>query len=78
MITNNGYQIVKMERTSEPGSQERGFAIAQAINPETPSQWVTWRYVKDCGFGFFSGNYFSVERMAYKDFYRRLMEKYNF
>lgn len=79
MITNAGYQIVKMEETTKPGAQKRGFAIAQAIDPKTPAQWVTWRYVMDTdGPNFFSGNYFSVEKMAYHDFYRRLMEAYEF
>lgn len=78
MIQVHGYEIVKLECVTPIGSQERGIAIAKAINPDRPCQWVTWRYVKDNGFDFYSGNYFDVERLAFRDYYRRLMEEYDF
>lgn len=77
MIINNNYEIIKIERTTKQDTQEKGIALGKAISPKQPSQYVTWRYVKDNNeFYFYSGNYFAVEKMAYKDFYKRLMDEY--
>lgn len=78
MLTNQGYEIIQSEATSRPGERETGIAIARALNHGAPSQWVTWRYTVDGdGFYFFSGNYFSVEQLAFRDYHRRLMEEYD-
>lgn len=78
MLTNQGYEIVLMEKTVRGNLKERGIAIARALDPKAPSQWVTWRYTVDGdGFYFFSGNYFSVEQLAFRDYHRRLMEEYD-
>lgn len=78
MIVNQGYEIIQSEMTSRPGEREAGVAIARALDPKAPSQWVTWRYaVRGDGFDFASGNYFSVRRMAFRDYHHRLMEEYD-
>lgn len=78
MLTNQGYEIIQSEATSRPGERETGIAIARALNPGAPSQWVTWRYaVRGDGFDFASGNYFSERRMAFRDYHRRLMAEYD-
>lgn len=78
MVVNQGYEIIQSEATSRPRERESGIALARALSPEAPSQWVTWRYaVGDHGFDFSSGNYFSARRMAFRDYHRRLMEEYD-
>lgn len=74
-LTNEGYTIRSMTRTSRKAAREEGVALAcQGTNA-----WVTWGYTRqaDGTPDFFWGHYFSGEREAKADFYRRLAEEFS-
>lgn len=78
-MTNAGYKILELHQTSKPGEITRGFALAQAVSPKTPCQWVTWRYIDLDDSGepdFYSGNYWGSEQTARTDLHQRISDSY--
>lgn len=75
-MTNAGYTIMDMVRTSPNGKRDEGFALGRRDG----STWVTWCYVRDPGKSpdFFWGHYYDDERTAKADFYRRLAEEFSY
>ena len=78
-MTNTGYEILELYRTSKPGECTRGFALGKALNDKALCQWVTWRYIdaEDSGKpDFYSGNYWYSEHQARQDFHQRISDSY--
>ena len=75
-MSNAGYTIQDMVRTSPNGKRDEGFALGRRDG----STWVTGCYVRNPGKApdFFWGRYFPGEREAKADFYRRLAEEFSY
>lgn len=75
-MSNAGYTIQDMVRTSPWGKRNEGFALGM----NDLGGWVTWCYVWVPGKSpdFFWGHYYGDERTAKADFHRRLAEEFSY